>query len=39
METKTKIEDLPTVYDPKSTEEEMYKFWEGGKGVNEGGIN
>ncbi len=29
-ETKIKIEDLPTVYDPKSTEEEMYKFWEYG---------
>src|SRR5574344_856860 len=24
----TKLEDLPTVYDAKSTEEEMYKFWE-----------
>ena len=31
METKIKIEDLPTVYDAKSTEEKMYKFWEGGK--------
>ncbi len=30
-ETITKIEDLPTVYDAKSTEEKMYKFWEGGK--------
>ena len=30
-ETKTRIEDLPTVYDAKSTEEEMYKFWEDGK--------
>ena len=29
-ETKTKIDDLPTVYDAKSTEEEMYKFWEDG---------
>ncbi len=29
-ETKTRIEDLPTVYDAKSTEEEMYKFWEDG---------
>ena len=28
MNTKIKIEDLPTVYDAKSTEEEMYKFWE-----------
>ena len=27
-ETKIKIEDLPTVYDAKSTEEEIYKFWE-----------
>ena len=31
METKIKIEDLPTVYDAKSTEEKMYKFWEEGK--------
>ncbi len=30
-ETKIKIEDLPTVYDPKSTEEKMYKFWEDGE--------
>ena len=30
METKIKIEDLPTVYDAKSTEEKMYKFWEDG---------
>ena len=30
-DTKTRIEDLPTVYDAKSTEEEMYKFWEDGK--------
>lgn len=29
-ETKIKIEDLPTVYDAKSTEEKMYKFWEDG---------
>ena len=28
LETKVKIEDLPTVYDAKSTEEEIYKFWE-----------
>ncbi len=28
LETKVKIEDLPTVYDAKSTEEEVYKFWE-----------
>ncbi len=26
----TKIEDLPTVYDPKETEEKIYKFWEDG---------
>ena len=26
--TAIKIEDLPTVYDAKSTEEEIYKFWE-----------
>jgi len=26
-----KIEDLPTVYDAKSTEEKMYKFWEDGE--------
>ena len=25
---KVKIEDLPTVYDVKTTEEEIYKFWE-----------
>lgn len=31
VETKIKIEDLPTVYDPKATEEKMYKFWEEGK--------
>ena len=31
METKIKIEDLPTVYDPKETEEAMYKFWEDGE--------
>jgi len=31
METKIKIDDLPTVYDAKSTEEKMYKFWEDGK--------
>ena len=30
-ETIMKIEDLPTVYDAKSTEEKMYKFWEDGK--------
>ena len=29
-ETMIKIEDLPTVYDAKSTEEKMYKFWEDG---------
>lgn len=27
----TKIEDLPTVYDPKETEEKIYKFWEDGE--------
>ena len=26
--TAIKIEDLPTVYDAKTTEEEIYKFWE-----------
>ena len=26
-----KIEDLPTVYDAKSTEEEIYRFWENNK--------
>ena len=30
-EEKIKIEDLPTVYDAKSTEEKMYKFWEEGE--------
>ena len=30
METTIKTDDLPTVYDPKSTEEKMYKFWEDG---------
>ena len=30
-DTKIKIEDLPTVYDAKSTEEKMYKFWEDGE--------
>lgn len=29
-ETAIKIEDLPTVYDPKTTEESIYKFWEEG---------
>jgi len=28
LDTKIKIEDLPTVYDSQSTEEEIYKFWE-----------
>ena len=28
--TSTKIDDLPTVYDPKETEAEIYKFWENG---------
>ena len=27
---KINIEDLPTVYDAKATEEKMYKFWEDG---------
>ena len=31
VETKIKTEDLPTVYDPKATEDKMYKFWEEGK--------
>ena len=31
METKTRIEDLPTVYDAQSTEDKMYKFWENGQ--------
>ena len=30
-QTKIKVEDLPTVYDAKSTEEKMYKFWEDGE--------
>ena len=30
MMTPTKIDDLPTVYDPKETEAEIYKFWENG---------
>lgn len=30
MMTLTKIDDLPTVYDPKETEAEIYKFWENG---------
>jgi valyl-tRNA synthetase len=29
--TATKIEDLPTVYDAKETEESIYKFWEDGE--------
>ena len=29
-ETMIRIEDLPTIYDAKSTEEKMYKFWEEG---------
>ena len=28
LDTKIKLEDLPTVYDSQSTEEEIYKFWE-----------
>ncbi len=28
--TATKIDDLPTVYDAKETEENIYKFWEEG---------
>ena len=31
METKTRIEDLTTVYDAQSTEDKMYKFWENGQ--------
>ena len=30
-ETKIKVEDLPTVYEAKSTEEKKYKFWEDGE--------
>ena len=30
-ETAIHIEDLPTVYDPKATEESIYKFWEEGE--------
>ncbi len=29
--TATKIDDLPTVYDAKETEENIYKFWEDGE--------
>ncbi|MBQ1611977.1 MAG: class I tRNA ligase family protein, partial [Alphaproteobacteria bacterium] len=29
--TATNINDLPTVYDAKSTESEIYKFWEDGE--------
>lgn len=29
--TATKIEDLPTVYDPKETEDSINKFWEEGE--------
>lgn len=29
--TATKIDDLPTVYDAKETEESIYKFWEDGE--------
>ena len=29
--TATKIDDLPTVYDAKETEERIYKFWEDGE--------
>ena len=28
---KTKIEDMPTVYNAKETEERIYKFWEDGE--------
>ena len=31
IDTSMKIEDLPTVYDPKETEESIYKFWEEGE--------
>jgi len=30
-DAKIKIEDLPTVYNAKETEENIYKFWEDGK--------
>ena len=30
-QTSIKIEDLPTVYDAKATEESIYKFWENGE--------
>ena len=30
-DTMMRVEDLPTVYDAKSTEEKMYKFWEEGE--------
>lgn len=29
--TATKIDDLPTIYNPKETEEKIYKFWEDGE--------
>ena len=29
--TTTKIQDLPTVYDAKETEDRIYKFWENGE--------
>ena len=29
--TAIRTEDLPTVYDPKETEESIYKFWENGE--------
>ena len=31
MQTTTKIEDLPTVYNANETEENIYKFWEDGE--------
>ena len=31
MTTAIKIEDLPTVYDAKGTEDEIYRFWEKGE--------
>ena len=31
LDTKIKLEDLPTVYESQATEEEIYKFWEENK--------
>ena len=30
-DTKTKIDDMPTVYNAQETEEQIYKFWEDGE--------